>query len=166
MSHIAMTLGNAISCAYYPDMNIELKNKLYDSYESLGLFLARLTLASVFITAGWGKLQNLEKPIEFFTSLGIPLASIMAPTVSTFEFFCGVLLLLGLKTRLAALPIIAIMTVAIITAKTEEITTWTDIAGLSEFLYIVLAVLLISFGPGKIAVDHIQKPPRLKILHS
>lgn len=147
-------------------MNVELKNKIYNVLEAFALFLARLTLAFVFITAGWGKLQNLDKPIAFFTTLGIPMASVMAPMVATFEFFCGVLLLLGLKTRLASLPIIGIMIVAIITAKMEEITTWTDVAGLIEFLYIVLAILLVRFGGGKFALDQLQMLPKRSPLHA
>ena len=44
---------------------------------------ARMTLGLVFIESGWGKLHNLEKVTSYFTELGIPFASIQAPTVAS-----------------------------------------------------------------------------------
>lgn len=147
-------------------MMSETKNKFYNVSTDLILLFVRLTLATVFITAGWGKLQNLQKPIEFFATLGVPMPSVMAPTVATFEFFCGILLLLGLKIRLSSLPIIGIMSVAIITAKMNEIETWTDVVGLIEFLYIILALILVRFGGGRIALDQLKMLPHRKALHA
>src|SRR3569832_221015 len=69
----------------------------------LGPTLARLTLASVFIGTGWGKLNNLGSTIEYFTSLHIPAPAFNARLAAGTEFVGGVLLLLGLFTRLAAL---------------------------------------------------------------
>lgn len=94
------------------------------------------------------------------------MPSVMAPTVATFEFFCGILLLLGLKIRLSSLPIIGIMSVAIITAKMNEIETWTDVVGLIEFLYIILALILVRFGGGRIALDQLKMLPHRKALHA
>jgi putative oxidoreductase len=116
--------------------------------------LTRLSLGMVFVQSGWGKLHNLEKVTSYFTSLGIPAAQLQAPFVATMEFLCGLALLLGLLTRLASLPIIIMMFVAIITAKREGIESWTDIFTLAEFLYIVLATWLIAYGPGPLSLDH------------
>ena len=46
------------------------------------------------------------------------------------------------------------LVVAIITAKASDITAFSDIFGLSEFLYIVLFIWLIVAGPGAVSVDH------------
>lgn len=116
---------------------------------------ARITIGVVFIESGWGKLHNIEKVVGYFESLGIPFANIQAPMVAAIEFGAGLFLLAGIATRIAAVPLIAIMTVAIATAKAEEITMTSDIFGFSEFLYIVLLLWLAVSGPGKISFDHV-----------
>src|SRR5438874_1241787 len=78
----------------------------------LGPTLARLTLGVVFIGTGWGKLHGLDKVTDFFTELGIPAPGFNAVLVSSAEFVCGALLLVGLLSRLAAIPLIVVMTVA------------------------------------------------------
>jgi len=119
----------------------------------LPVLLARISLGSVFILSGWGKLHNLDKVTEFFTELGIPYASLNAGLVGFSEFVCGVLILLGLLTRLASIPLIAIITVAIITAKRADISGVTDLLALEEFVYIVIFLWLIVQGAGKISLD-------------
>jgi uncharacterized membrane protein YphA (DoxX/SURF4 family) len=52
-----------------------------------------------------------------FVKIGIPAPEIMAPFVGVFEIGCGALLLAGLLTRLAAVPLIIDMVVAIATTK-------------------------------------------------
>src|SRR5947209_7325429 len=100
--------------------------------------LSRITIGAVFIESGWGKLHNLDKVIGFFTELGIPAARIQAPFVAGVELVCGTAVLLGLFTRLASIPLIGTMVVAIITAKRAELTGVTDIFGFIEFLYIII----------------------------
>lgn len=130
--------------------------KIYDFIETSGLFIVRLILAVVFVPAGWGKLQNLEQPISFFDSLGIPLPFIMAPMVGFLELACGVMLLFGVFTRLAALPLIPIMAVAILTAKMDEIIKLKDLTDTTEFLYLAMALMLVAFGPGKLSFDMLR----------
>jgi putative oxidoreductase len=115
--------------------------------------VARLTLGWVFLQSGWGKLHNLPKVIQFFGSLGIPAPQIQAPMAAFFEFACGVLLLLGLATRVASLPVIVIMTVAIVTAKKGDIHELSDLFEVSEYLYICLALWLGAYGAGPISLD-------------
>lgn len=115
--------------------------------------IARLVIGGVFIPAGWGKLQNLEKVIGYFESLKIPLASIQAPIAAGCELIFGLTVLIGLFTRISSLPLIGIMTVAIATAKKDEILSATDLLGFSEFLYIVILIWLLIRGPGLLSVD-------------
>src|SRR5213593_2333437 len=79
--------------------------------------LARLCVGLVFFNSGWGKLHGLNDVIEYFRSLGIPAPEIQAPFAAGTEFVCGLLLLLGLFTRVASVPLIITMIVAILTAK-------------------------------------------------
>ena len=115
--------------------------------------LARLTLGVVFIGTGWGKLHNLDKVIGFFMDLGIPAARFQAPFVSATELVCGSLILVGLFARLAALPLIVSMTVAILTAKLKEITGISDLFGTEEYLYILLLIGLFVYGAGPFSLD-------------
>jgi putative oxidoreductase len=52
-----------------------------------------------------------------FARIGIPLPDLMGPFVGTVETLCGALIVLGLFTRLAAIPLIVIMVVAIVSTK-------------------------------------------------
>ena len=74
--------------------------------------VARLCVGLVFVTTGFGKLQHLDRVIEFFRSLGIPAPELQAPFVAATELSCGLLLILGLATRFAAIPLAITMVVA------------------------------------------------------
>jgi uncharacterized membrane protein YphA (DoxX/SURF4 family) len=52
-----------------------------------------------------------------FAHIGIPYPDLMGPFVGVVEIVCGILIILGLLTRLAAVPLILIMIVAIISTK-------------------------------------------------
>jgi len=87
------------------------------SLESIPALLARFVVGVVFVTSGWGKVHNLEKVTAFFTELHIPAPALQAVFVSYVELVCGSLLLVGLASRLSAIPLIVSMIVALITAK-------------------------------------------------
>ena len=55
---------------------------------------------------GWGKLSDIHKVIGFFTDLGIPAPTLNAYFVASLEFGGGLLLILGLGSRLVALPLV------------------------------------------------------------
>jgi putative oxidoreductase len=117
--------------------------------------LARLTVGYAFVESGWGKVHNLETVTGYFTELGIPAPAFQATFVSFVELICGSLVLVGLGTRLAAVPLIATMAVALITAKASEIAGFSDLIGTIEFCYAVLLVWLALAGAGAVSVDHL-----------
>ncbi len=119
----------------------------------LGPTLARLTLALVFIGTGWGKLNNLGSTVEYFTSLHIPAPAFNAGLAAGTEFVGGILLLLGLFTRLAVLPMAFTMVIAIITAKRDELDGVRALLGFEEWTYIVLFVWPALAGPGALSQD-------------
>jgi len=116
--------------------------------------LTRLTLGVVFMGTGWGKLHSLEKVIEFFTQLHIPAPSFNAALVATSELVCGAFLLVGLFARLAAIPLIATMCVALATAKSGDIEGIRDLLGQQEFDYVVLLIWIVIGGAGTLSADH------------
>ncbi|HXV27480.1 MAG TPA: DoxX family protein [bacterium] len=120
----------------------------------LSPLVARIAVGVVFMQTGWAKLHNLPQIVEFFRKLGIPYPELQAPFVSSVELVCGILILVGLFTRLAAIPLIGTMVVAIITAKASQITGIADLLGFVEFLYIAIFLWLFTAGPGPVSIDH------------
>jgi len=123
---------------------------------SMGWFpptLTRISLGLLFLVTGWGKVHNFEKVIAYFTDLGIPAPSFNAHLVGYTELICGALLLLGLLTRLASIPLMISMSVALLTAKRSEITELSDVFGMAEYLYVVLLAWLAVRGPGPLSLD-------------
>ena len=117
--------------------------------------ISRLVIGVLFIESGWGKFHDLGKVVSYFESLGIPYANLQAPFVAGVELVAGFLVLIGFMTRFASLPLIGIMLVAIKTAKLEEVTDFSSLIGISEFLYIMILLWLVSQGSRFLSVDQL-----------
>lgn len=113
----------------------------------------RLAVGLVFVGAGWGKLHHLERVTAFFESLGLPHPGLQAPLVGTTELLCGSLLVLGLATRLAAVPLVVVMLVAIRTALWDQVEGVASLFGLAEALYVLLLLWVGIAGPGAVSLD-------------
>lgn len=124
-----------------------------DKLAFLGPTLARLTVGLVFIGTGWGKLHSLGDVTDFFASLHIPAPGFNARLAASTEFFGGILVLIGLGTRLAALALGFTMVVAIITAKRADITGLTALVGFEEWSYLVFFIWLAVAGAGPLSLD-------------
>jgi putative oxidoreductase len=90
---------------------------------------------------------------KYFTELGLPAPAFQARLASTSEFVCGGLLLLGLATRFAAVPLIITMAVAIRTALWDQVDGLGSLVGLTEFAYVALLVWLATDGAGPLSLD-------------
>jgi putative oxidoreductase len=119
----------------------------------LPLALTRITLGGLFVSTGWGKVHHLDKVTGFFTELGIPAPAFNATLVGWSELVCGALLLLGLASRLASIPLLISMTVALLTAKRGEIHGLPDLFGQVEFTYVCMLVVVLVLGPGAASLD-------------
>jgi len=84
--------------------------------DGLGPLLLRVYLAPIFIIAGGHKLSSIESTAGYFEYLGMPAPELMAYFAGGTEFLGGWLILLGLGTRLVALPLMLTMVVAAVTA--------------------------------------------------
>src|SRR5579862_5738687 len=80
------------------------------------LLAVRLYWGWQFAQTGWGKLSDIHKVIGFFTDLGIPAPALNAWFVSGLEFAGGLVLIVGLGSRLVALLLAIDMVVAYIAA--------------------------------------------------
>ena len=82
------------------------------------VLLIRLMVGGVFLSEGIQKFLYPElRGAGRFTTLGIPAPEFFGPFVGVFEIVCGSLILVGLLTRLAVIPTIVIMLVAIYTTQ-------------------------------------------------
>lgn len=121
----------------------------------LAPLVARLVVGEIFLISGWGKLQNLELVTENFISWGIPFPHILTPFVAGAEFVCGILLILGLFTRISAGILGVIMIVAIKSALWEEVDSLDTLLGFSETAYFVIFLWLAIAGAGKLSIDYL-----------
>ncbi|MBW2701917.1 MAG: DoxX family protein [Deltaproteobacteria bacterium] len=131
--------------------------KMEKAGQSLVLLALRVLYGFGFAMAGWGKFGNLEGTGQYFASLGVPLPGFTAGLVATTELVGGVLLLLGLGTRLATLPLIATMVVAMITAHAAAIVDVESFMAQSPYPFLLVSLVLLAFGPGAASVDRLLK---------
>jgi putative oxidoreductase len=128
-----------------------------NSAQSAFLLFVRLYWGWQFIIDGWGKLHNLPKVIEYFGSLGLPAPGPTAYFVSILELVGGVLLALGLGSRLIALLLTANMTVAYITGDREALMSiFSDpdkFSAAAPFTYLMASLIVLLFGPGIVSLD-------------
>lgn len=121
--------------------------------------VTRVVMGQAFFLTGRGKLANFESTVQFFASLGIPLPEINAAFVSRLEFYGGILLVLGLLTRVVAAGLASTMLVALATADREsliEALRMSGDTGLTDvvpFVYLLLLGWLVIVGPGPLSLD-------------
>ena len=121
----------------------------------LAPLFTRIVVGWVFLWSGWGKLTHLPLVTENFVGWGIPMPDLLAPFVSGVEFFGGILLLLGLLTRISAGALGVVMIVAIRAAQWDQIDSLETLLGFEEVLYLALFLWLAIAGPGVIAIDRL-----------
>lgn len=93
-------------------------SKIQSTKGSAAVIFIRLAVGMVFLSGGIQKfLFSADVGAGRFAKIGLPSPEFLAPFVGTFEVACGALILLGLLTRLAAIPLLTIICTAIYTAK-------------------------------------------------
>jgi len=123
------------------------------------LLVVRLYWGWQFMQTGWGKLQHLDRVIGFFQSLGIPFPGINAPLVAGMEFFGGLLLILGLGSRLVGLILAFDMLVAYWTADRAALSSVFSNPGnfynADPYTFMFASLLVFIFGAGLFSLDAI-----------
>jgi putative oxidoreductase len=136
---------------------------LADKSSFVGPTLARLTLGVLFIGTGWGKLHALPDLIQFFTELHIPAPGFQARLVAMTELVGGLMLLLGLGARLASVPLLITMIVAILTAKRSQIDGLSTLLGFEEWSYLIMFLWIAVAGPGPLSLDRLLSVVRRRL---
>lgn len=136
---------------------IDLPARIAYGFAWFGPLLARIVVGEVFLVSGWVKLHNLPQMIDRFAGWGIPFPGIMTPFASAVELVGGLLLLVGLFTRLAAVPLAFVMVVAIAKVLWPDVDSLDTLLGLSESAYLAIFLWLAAAGPGAASIDHVLR---------
>src|ERR1700680_5253653 len=121
------------------------------------LLCVRLYWGWQLTESGWGKLHNLPKVTEFFTSLALPFPAQTAIFISCVEFFGGIFLALGLLARLTAFVLTINLITAYITADREALfSIFSDpdkFYAAAPYTFLVASLIVLIFGAGKFSLD-------------
>src|SRR5215469_5777774 len=128
-----------------------------NSLQSVFLLAVRLYWGYQFVVDGWGKLTHLPKVTEYFGSLGLPAPGATALGVSILELVGGILLAVGLGTRLMALLLFCNMTVAYYTGDHDAFlgifSNPDNFVAAAPFSYWMASLIILVFGPGFLSLD-------------
>jgi len=115
----------------------------------------RIILGLAFFLDGRGKWMNLDKVVQFFTSLNIPFPAANAMFISVLELVGGLFLIVGLGTRLFSFLLACTMVMAILTADRQALAEKfpADFTDVSSFTYLLFFVWLLFYGPGPVSLD-------------
>jgi putative oxidoreductase len=126
------------------------------------LLLARLVMASIFISSGFEKLMALDGFAANLASKGVPLSAIFAPLGACVEFFGGLAVALGFVSRASAL----LMIIFVITATAISHRYW-DFAGAARVAQAINFeknvciiggfIVLFAAGAGRFSVDRLWR---------
>lgn len=121
------------------------------------LLVVRLYWGWQFIQSGWGHIRHLDKVTDFFTSLQIPFPGATAHFVSSLELVGGILLILGLGSRLIGFLLTVNMLVAYWTADRDALSSVFSDPGkfynADPYTFLFAALMILIFGAGLFSLD-------------
>jgi putative oxidoreductase len=135
-----------------------MSSRVLSSTAPASVILTRLIVGWVFLSE---EIQKFLFPgalgVGRFTQVGIPDPQIMAPFVGVVEILFGALLILGLFTRLATIPLLIIISVAIWATKIPVLTKQDFGAmaheGRSDFCMVLGLIFVLILGAGRLSLD-------------
>jgi uncharacterized membrane protein YphA (DoxX/SURF4 family) len=123
------------------------------------VLLVRLAVGLIFFSQGILKFIDSNLGVVRFTRIGFPHPYFTAHFVGTFEVACGLLVLLGLWTRLVSIPLLIVIATAITTTKIPELFRanqgfWYMVSDArTDFAMFFCLIFLISVGGGSWSLD-------------
>src|ERR1039458_5505316 len=140
-------------------MNTILQFLLKPTQGPRSVLLIRIAVGLIFFTQGILKYTDPGMGVVRFTRIGFAHPYFTAHFVGTFEILCGLLLLLGIGTRLASIPLLIVIMTAIATTKVPELFRanqgfWYMVSDArTDFAIFCCLVFLISVGGGSWSLD-------------
>jgi putative oxidoreductase len=137
---------------------IDSSNPQWSRRVARALVLIRILVGWVFVSEGIQKfLFPAQLGVGRFAKIGIPAPEVMAPLVGTIEIVCGCLLIVGLFTRFAAIPLLGVISVAIVTTKIPMIAragVWAMLhEARTDFSMLLGLIFLLIAGAGSLSLD-------------
>jgi len=133
------------------------------------LLLVRLYIGYQSAVSGYAHLTHVDQTTTFFQSLGIPMPRLNVYIAGGTELFGGILIALGLMSRLVAIPfsfnfLIAIVSVDLADPKFRDMLfhIWRNqdfVLKDDAFPFLCAGILVLIFGPGKLSLDHLVLRP-------
>jgi uncharacterized membrane protein YphA (DoxX/SURF4 family) len=129
------------------------------AWHSRVVFFIQLSVGLIFLTQGILKYIDPNMGVNRFTKIGFPHPYFTAHFVGTFEIVCGLLVLIGLVTRLAAIPLLMVICTAIATTKIPELSRanqgfWFMVSDAhADFALLMSLLFLIRAGAGSWSMD-------------
>jgi putative oxidoreductase len=123
------------------------------------IILVRLAVGLIFATQGFLKFADPNMGVNRFARIGFHNPLFLAHFVGAFEMVCGVLVLLGLWTRIATVPLLIVICTAIVTTKIPELSRanqgfWYMVSDArADFAMLCCLLFLIVCGPGMWSID-------------
>ena len=119
---------------------------------STALLFIRIIAGSFMLTHGYGKFLMLtgEGPVQFADPIGIGVTATLALAVLA-EFICSILLILGIVTRLSAIPLLSTMLVAAFIVHAPDPFMNKEL----PFLYASVFITILIAGGGKFSLDNL-----------
>ena len=148
----------AVNVAVLRSDQPSLVGRLVDARAPAAVLLVRLLVGPVFLSEGIQKfLFPAALGVGRFTKIGIPAPEVMAPFVGVVEIVFGLLLIVGLLTRLATIPLLIDIVVAIATTKIPMLLRdgfWkTAHEARTDYAMLLGLIFLLLVGSGPLAID-------------
>jgi putative oxidoreductase len=126
---------------------------MLNGIEWLGPLTMRVVFGYFWLETGIGKVHNLDAFIQRFVGWGIPFPVFSATLSAWTELIGGLLLMLGLFTRLVCIPMIINMAVAVTLVVSSNLMGLDDYVEADEIVYSLIFFWLLVSGPGKASLD-------------
>lgn len=139
-----------------------------ENFQSLALLVLRIGIGFGLWFSAYGHLTHVEDMVKRFTEWGVPLPRLSVYVSAATEATGGILLVLGLATRLISIPLFFNFVVAYATARKDEFRrlfgithgngpwdAWADVVNDSAMPFLVASLVTFAFGAGKLSVDYL-----------
>ena len=139
-----------------------------ENFQSLALLVLRIGIGFGLWFSAYGHLTHVDDMVKRFTEWGVPLPRLNVYVSGVTEATGGILLVLGLATRMISIPLFFNFVVAYATASRDEFSrlfgfshgkgpwdAWADVVNDNAMPFLVASLVTFAFGAGKVSLDYL-----------